>query len=87
MEQISIEQFNKLGGHPMNKVIRDMEVNTAMIIDHYGSCHRREVGRRSCSMSANMAVLGRTSDKRFKMRHLPDGRVAIACFPREPIVG
>ena len=93
MEKISIEQFNQYPGagpkpNPAIATIREMEAGTAMIIDHFGSCGRQENGYRSCSMTGAISVISRSQElKRFSMRHLPDGRVAVACFPKDPVVG
>ena len=89
-EQISIESFKQFGhgrgkaAHPTLQLIKDMTPGVAMIVDHYGSCKRTEAGFRSCSMNSMVGYLSRThATKSFSSRHMPDGRMAVACFPKE----
>lgn len=90
IEQISIEQFNELGGngrgrkkHPTMIAIEAMETGTAMIIDHYGKCGKAN-GRVSCTMMSAISWYSRNHKTKFYSgRHLPDGRMAIACLARQ----
>ena len=88
IETISMDTFKTLGNQmlkasPQLKAVRAMEPNTAVIMSHEGlKCKKTKKGQMSCSFRSIVTVVQRKhSDRMWAVRHLPDGRVAVACFP------
>ena len=84
-EQISIDEFKEIRtstkSSPERVFISEMAVGTAVIMDH-GSlkCRGKNLG---CSFMSSISQLSKKCpDRTYSARHMPDGRIAVACFPK-----
>jgi hypothetical protein len=60
--------------------IEAMRPGEALSLSHEGLAHKG----RNCSYNTLLsAEIPRTTHHRYSIRHLPDGRVAVACYERE----
>lgn len=85
VEPISMKNFNKLPKtsklSPQMQAIRDMLLNSAMILSHEGiRCGKKSSA--GCSLNASLSIERRQSGRQYISRHLPDGRIAVACVKK-----
>ena len=84
-ETMSIEDFEALPAAQRQKsaqrtAIEAMRPGEALTLSHEGLAHKG----RNCSYNTLLsAEIPRITRLRYSMRHLPDGRVAVACYERE----
>ena len=85
IEEISIEDFKAIPQPsrtqlPERVIIEAMTPGTALILTHVKPCK----GRGRCTVLSRLGALRKKhSDRRWSGRHTEDGRVAVACFPKE----
>jgi hypothetical protein len=84
-EEMSIAEFEALPprgyrSSPQREVAEAMVPGDVLKIDHGKIRHHSP---KVCGWHPMLYQLGRARGFRFGVRHLRDGRVAVACFPKE----
>ena len=88
IEKMDMAEFENLTGPGIaswqRRTSEAMEINTAVIVTHDGLMCRKD-GAPTCSLTSTVASLNAKhgATRRWSVRHLKDGRVAIGCFPAE----
>ena len=84
-EPMSIAEFEALPPRGYRKseqrqIVDAMAPGDVLQIDHGKIRHHSP---KACGWHPMLFQRGRANGVRFKMRHLPDGRVAVACYAKE----
>lgn len=84
-EPMSIAEFEALPPRGYRKseqrqIVDAMAPGDALQIDHGKVMHHSD---KNCGWHPMVWRIGKERGVRFKMRHLPDGRVAVACYAKE----
>jgi len=85
IEQVSLEAFYELKSNnqgaisPQRVVIEAMDTGTAIILEHGRLACYHKPGGAGCGFGSVARLAGKKTGKHYMTRHLPDGRVAIAC--------
>jgi hypothetical protein len=88
IESMTIEDFEAIGDHrgPLKsherKTIEAMTPNTALVLSH-GDFKCGKKGKVGCYLLRTVSNINKSQqDRRWSSRHMPDGRVAVACYTR-----
>jgi hypothetical protein len=84
-EPMTMEEFKALSGagitqkSEQRKLVEAMAPGDILKISHKGLRHK---SANSCGLRAAIQHASQVSGYRYLSRHLPDGRVAVACFEK-----
>lgn len=89
-ETITLEQFENdrpargrsTKASPQLIALRNMAIDTAIVLDHTGLQCRIAKGenQRACSFQSIMQRVAKETNSRFQSYHRPDGKLAVARF-------
>ena len=90
VEELDIDSVlweNRHGAHPMQReAVKAMQKGQANAVSHDGYDPRQcRIKRSSCSLRNMLIQMIKVHrrDVRISFKHLPDGRLGVACFARE----